>query len=513
MVELKRYLPARPQDFATLVIALAWFGYVILAGAWAYQSYQSSLQAAEDRVKSASLVVATHAQWVTQFAEQATKRIADVAGAQDAAYTDIAKGVEAALQGLPESVKIYIVNDQGRTRFTTDPDVQPVNITDRAYFRELKNGAQAYVSSLLISRVNGEQIFVFSRRLERDGRFDGTVNLSLSAEVMKPIWDAVDLGGDFAVSFIRDDGQLVARYPKPDRPLDMSQYVLFTDYLKQSPVGTYTAEASPLDGVERIVGYRKVASTPFIAIAAGDLGLLMRPFWQNVLIITVFTAIACLASIAAAWRIRLLVQKQEEQSAKLAQAFESNQFLLREIHHRVKNNLQSVMSLVRLHLKPGQGSQALTDRIKAMVEVHQLIYHHDSFVTLEAAPLIRAVVEGVLASFGSSIRPVYELDPAHVSNDRATALALLVNEVVSNSLKYGAAADGRSELTISLKISDRPGFFELEIRDNGPGFDGDSVQKGTGTRLIDGSIRQLDGSYAFTRRGGAVFTASLRLLD
>lgn len=510
---MKSYLPTRARDFATLVIAVAWLGYLALAISWAAQSYQNTLKAAEDRVSSSSLVVATHAQWVTEFAGQATRRIADVAQGEQSRYRDIVESVESAILGLPGSVKVYIVDADGNTRFSTDPDVKPVNITDRAYFKKLNEGAPDYVSSLLISRLNSEQIFVFSRRIEENGIFDGTVNLSLSAEIMKPIWDAVDLGGDFAVSFIRDDGQLVARYPKAEKPLDMSDYVLFTRYLKEAPVGTYAAEASPLDGVQRIVGYRKVEGTPFVAIAAGDLTLLMHPFWRTVTILTVVTALACLASIGAAWRIRSLVRAQEQQSAVLESALDRNQFLLREIHHRVKNNLQSVMSLVRLHLAPGEKSQALTDRIKAMVEVHQLIYQHDSYLAIDAALLIKAVAMSVVSSFGSNVAHIFVLEPAEVSNDRATALALLVNEIVSNSLKYATVGVEQPELHISLQSSDEAGYFWLRVKDNGPGFDSAKVARGTGTKLIEGSVRQLNGTFTLTSENGAVFEAHIKLLD
>lgn len=510
---MKNFLPTRAQNFATLVIAVAWLGYLLLAISWAAQSYHNTMKAAEDRVSSSSLVVATHAQWVTEFAGQATRRIADVAQGEQSRYRDIVESVENAIQGLPGSVKVYIVDAEGNIRFSTDPDVRPVNIRDRAYFKKLKEGAPDYVSSLLISRLNGEQIFVFSRRLEKDGAFDGTVNISLSTEIMKPIWDAVDLGGDFAVSFIRDDGQLVARYPKAEKPLDMSDYVLFTRYLEEAPAGTYAAEASPLDGVQRIVGYRKVDGTPFVAVAAGDLTLLMHPFWRTVTILTVVTALACLASIGAAWRIRSLVRAQEKQGVALSSALERNQFLLREIHHRVKNNLQSVMSLVRLHLAPGEKSQALTDRIRAMVEVHQLIYQHDSYLAIDAALLIKGVAQSVVSSFGSDTALHLDLEPAEVSNDRATALALLVNEVVSNSLKYGSVGVQQPELHVYLHSSNDAGYIWLEVRDNGPGFDSATITKGTGTKLMEGSVRQLDGTYTFTGENGASFKAHLKLLD
>ena len=170
----------------------------------------------------------------------------------------------------------YVVAADGRTLYSTDPGLKPIDIRDREYFKALEAGREDYVSSLLISRLSGDQIFVFSRRFEEAGVFAGVVTVSLSTELMKPIWEAVNLGGNFAVSFIRDDGQLVARYPKPEAGLDMSGYVLFTDYLKRAPTGTYMAEASPLDGVQRIVGYRKVEGTPFVAVAAADLDRMTR---------------------------------------------------------------------------------------------------------------------------------------------------------------------------------------------------------------------------------------------
>lgn len=120
---MKRYLPTRAQDFATLVIAVAWLGYVLLAAAWGLQSYRSSNRAAEERVTAASLVVATHAEWVTAFATQATRRIASIAIDDDVRERDIAAGVATAIEGLPASAKVYIVGAEGNTRFSTDPDV------------------------------------------------------------------------------------------------------------------------------------------------------------------------------------------------------------------------------------------------------------------------------------------------------------------------------------------------------------------------------------------------------
>ncbi|KQW27238.1 hypothetical protein ASE36_20050 [Rhizobium sp. Root274] len=511
---MERQSSASAQRFATRATFIAWIGFVALAVTWGVQSYHNTVRSAEDRVATSTHIVATHATWVYELGVQATRRIADAVkeprdpGNGGTTVRDISDAVE----GLPGAVKAYVVDAEGHTLYSTDPDVKPIDITDRDYFLALKEGRTEYVSSLLISRLNNDRIFVFSRRLERDGVFAGAVTVSLSGDIMKPIWESVDLGGSFSVGFIRNDGMLVARYPKPDRELDMSNHPLFTRYLKTAEEGTYLSEVSPMDGVRRLVGYRKVDGTPFIAIAAADYGLLMQPFWRDMAVLASVTILACLGSLAAAWRTRQLLRDQDHQSAALQVALENNEFLLREVHHRVKNNLQSVMSLIRLHMKGNEKSEALGNRIKAMVAVHEQIYQRDSFSELDAAELVETVTHNVVAAHGADVQVEFDLAPMMVSNDRATSLALLVNELVTNSLKYAFAEGEKGKLTLILQASGDEGFCNLEVIDNGRGFDQANLSKGTGTRLIEGSIRQLDGSFELDGSAGTRFKARIKLV-
>ena len=101
----------------------------------------------------------------------------------------------------------------------------------------------------------------------RDGRFAGAAIVSFDVMMLKDTWDSLGLDALSTVSLIREDGQLVARYPLAEGPLDLSKYVLFTDYLPKNAVGSYPA-LSPADGITRIVGYRKVPGTPFVALAS-----------------------------------------------------------------------------------------------------------------------------------------------------------------------------------------------------------------------------------------------------
>ncbi|PYB70394.1 sensor histidine kinase [Rhizobium wuzhouense] len=510
---MERQSSGSAQKFAARAGLIAWIGFVALAVTWGSQSYRNTVRTAQDRVVTSTQIVATHATWVYELGVQATRRIADTVRApRDPGYGGTVRDIADAVEGLPGSVKAYVIDEHGRTLYSTDPGVKPIDITDRDYFVALKEGRSEYVSALLISRLNNDRIFVFSRRLERDGAFAGAVTVSLSGDIMKPIWESVDLGGSFTVSFIRNDGQLVARYPEPDQGLDMSEHPLFTQYLEEADQGTYLSEASPVDGVRRLVGYRKVLGTPFIAVAAADYGLLMQPFWRDMAVLATVTVLACLGSLAATWRTRQLLRIQDHQSAALQVALENNEFLLREVHHRVKNNLQSVMSLIRLHMKGNEKSEALSNRIKAMVAVHEQIYQRDSFSEVDAAELVQTVAQNVVAAYGADVQVKFDLATTAVSNDRATSLALLINELVTNCMKYAFTDGDEGVVTVILRGPGEDGFCRLEVIDNGRGFDPAHQSKGTGTRLIEGSIRQLDGSFSIEGNAGTHFSARVRLV-
>jgi two-component sensor histidine kinase len=99
-----------------------------------------------------------------------------------------------------------------------------------------------------------------------------------------------------------------------------------------------------------------------------------------------------------------------------------------------------------------------------------------------------------------------------VSAEKATGLALLVNEVVTNAIKYAYPDGNEGGLWIALTAQENLGKSRLTIRDEGVGFDISAVTSGTGTRLVDGSVRQLDGTYEFQSQAGTQFSATLTLV-
>ncbi len=497
---------------AAVATAAALVALLSILGTWAAQSYFATINRAQERAMASAKIVSSHVSWIHQMGIQAVRRIDDALRLTDLKFDGSIRDMDVATQGLPERVQAYVVDAMGQTLYSTDPDIKPVDITDRDYFTAIRDGQTEYVSSLLISRINGEQIFVFSRRIVRQGYFMGAIMVSVPADITRPIWETVDLGGNYAVSFVRDDGMLVARYPLPDTTLDMSGYVLFTKYLKEAPSGTYFAEASPMDGVRRVVAYRRVEGTPFVAMAAADYDFLIKPFRQTLLMLGVVAVMIIGAATVVGWWIRQLLGAQERQSTQLAKALETNEMLLREIHHRVKNNLQSVISLVRLQMRGSEGFDALNSRIKSMIAVHEQIYKHDEYAEIDAAELIRAVVCSAITAHDARLNVEFDLQSQPVSAEKATALALLVNEVVTNAIKYAYPDGNEGGLWIALIAQEKLGKSLLTIRDEGVGYDISSATSGTGTRLVDGSVRQLDGTYEFQSQAGTQFSATLTLV-
>jgi two-component sensor histidine kinase len=493
---------------AAMIIVAMFVSLLLMLGLWLNTSYRDAVRRTEERAVAASRIVATNVSLLHSLARQALQRIDETLGDRIAPPASAkVPNINEAVADLPGQVKAYVVDGAGLTLYSTDPMVKPISIVDRPYFSDLAKGAKEHVSSLLISRLNGRQIFAFSRRLERNGRFAGAAVVSFEVEVLADVWEAVDLGPNSTVSFIRSDGQLVARYPLAEGPVDMSRYVLFTDYLRKAPAGTYDA-ISPVDGAHRIVAYQTVEGTGLVALASADYDFGIRRFWRDVAVAISVLVLAGIALLAAGQWIRHLRQRDAAQSQLLRNALADNQLLLREIHHRVKNNLQAVQSIIQLQRLPAETQQSLVDRISAMVAVHEQIYRHDEFSRLCARELLTSVVEKMVSAYGVPVTVDYDIDEIAVSTDNATPLALLTSELVTNILKY-AFPDGREgRISIVLKrIGERRARFS--IRDNGVGFDPQTARQGMGSRLIRGVVNQLNGTYAFHGSDGTTFTAEL----
>lgn len=188
--------------------------------------------------------------------------------------------------------------------------------------------------------------------------------------------------------------------------------------------------------------------------------------------------------------------------------------LLREVHHRVKNNFQIVSSLLELQTKGIEDEKALEmanegkNRVKSMALIHQKLYQNeDNLVNFDE--YIQLLVEELTSMFASNqdISTSVNSENMKFDVDTAIPLGLIINELITNAYKYAFDESKVNELKISIDKSDNDDY-RLIISDNGPGLK-DSIDikkiKTLGLRLVTRLVKQLQGSIIQTNLNGAYF--------
>jgi two-component sensor histidine kinase len=210
---------------------------------------------------------------------------------------------------------------------------------------------------------------------------------------------------------------------------------------------------------------------------------------------------------------------------QVEQQIKEKETLLKEVHHRVKNNLQTVSSLLSLQSRSIEDDtvknliKSSQNRVISMAMVHEMLYMRDDLSKIEFKSYVQELSEYLVKSVkgvDNNIKLNLNIPDIQLGIDTAIPLGLLINEAISNALKYGIKDDEDGEIHIALKQVHDQGF-ELEIGDNGPGYS-DSINykntKSLGLKLIHNLVRQLKGTI--TRDGskkGTNYLIKFRELD
>ena len=499
-ISAKRVVVGLALLFLALFISI--FAYFIAVG------IRQTQQRFEERSAAGAQVVATSAYWISEVANQTLRRVDTALGPEMSASPEEFAPV---LEGLPAITEVYVIDALARTIYSTVPGAEQVSVADREYFTALRDGASFYTSPMIVSRLTDDQIFVFSKRVERAGTFAGAIMVSFSGKLLEDLYSTLGLETGSTVSLVRDDGQLVARFPPAEAPIDLSNLPLFTEYLPKSDQGTYVSPTSPVDGIARVVSYRRVPETSLVALTSIASGPGWASFTRAIVTVLFITSPIILGLVLGCWWIIRLLTRDARQAADLQAAAELNTMLFREIHHRVKNNLQSVQALVRMQNIPDDAKRDLQARFAAMAAMHEHIYKHDRYLDIDAHDFVPAVVDQVKLAYGASAELVYDIEHLAIDRDHATPLALLLSELVTNAFKY-AFVDRQDDGLLAISLKGLPdGMALLTVLDNGVGMDIDGERKSMGMRLIKGVVGQMGGTCTFRSADGLIFEAKLSL--
>ncbi len=207
------------------------------------------------------------------------------------------------------------------------------------------------------------------------------------------------------------------------------------------------------------------------------------------------------------------VEDRKKAQAAITASLEEKEILLKEIHHRVKNNLQVTSSLLYLQSKNIRDKKAKSyleesqNRIKSMAMIHEKLYRSENFAHINSRDYIRDLATYVFRSYsanGRKIKLTIHVDPIEFDLDTAIPCGLILNELVSNAIKYAFPGNKKGEIIISLKeIQDDQ--VALSVKDNGIGIPEDFDPENSaslGLQLVNSLVRQLEGTVEFKNNGG-----------
>jgi PAS domain S-box-containing protein len=199
------------------------------------------------------------------------------------------------------------------------------------------------------------------------------------------------------------------------------------------------------------------------------------------------------------------ITEKQQASEEIRESLKEKEILLKEIHHRVKNNMQVISSILNLQSSYVEDKNTLLilqesrDRIRSMAMIHESLYKRDDFSSIDFSGYIDNLVQNLVSSYqvGQKIKINKDLQRVSIDLDQAIPCGLLVNEVITNSLKYGWDEEGTGNINIALKKEDNT--ITIEIGDDGRGLpeEFDLIKSDTlGLQLIITLVEQLDGQLS-----------------
>jgi two-component sensor histidine kinase len=412
-----------------------------------------------------------------------------------------------------------------------------LNLADMDIFRQVRTSNAMAVSRELTSRVTGQPVIEAMLALKKaDGSFDGAVSISLDIHWIDYVIRAANLPPGAVVAVYDRSGKVIAT----NKPMVARAIAA---QAQNAVGGGETSTATDSRGVTwRYGNAALIGNTIFVAFAMGEgrlfgptylhvgldflLPILMIGFaWFAIRLATdrqVNQWIAYLRRIAAAYRsghyairsdlaeapvefqqlgdaMSEMADGIQDRDRRLREAVDIKTTLIREIHHRVKNNLQIVMSLLSIQanqVKDVAAREALMQaqtRINALALVHRILNELEDQSTLDISQLLDELSHQIAGGMsGENVRIVVDVESREVSGNVAVALALFTVEALTNIFKHAFPGGRQGVIRVSLGAAP-DGRLKLAIADDGIGFSADETGKSVGSRLIKTFGMQLGG--------------------
>jgi PAS domain S-box-containing protein len=208
------------------------------------------------------------------------------------------------------------------------------------------------------------------------------------------------------------------------------------------------------------------------------------------------------------------ITERKKAEEKIKKSLKEKEVLLREVHHRVKNNLQIISSIINLQANNTKVEEIkmiikeIRNRILSMALIHEKLYQSDNIAKVDFATYVRSLIRGLFSTYAVTEKKIkidIDIYDVQLNLDFVVPCGLIINEVVSNSIKYAFPGDMSGRIKVSFQPSEDGKGFVLDIIDNGVGMPGHidfNKTETLGLRLIRALITQLNGKVSIDRATG-----------
>lgn len=491
-----------------------------------------------DRLTQSAQSLAADENNLLASAEQIARAVSSVA-----AVRSISPGCDSvlkdALVGITYFGNLARIDQLGTVRCSALPEAKGLSVTSLPLFKQARKSNVFVVSGELPSAVLKRPVVAGMLPLHGPGgQFTGTLAIALDAKWLNSLMrthaiakDAVVFVYDTQRNILSTNNQAVATALVAGLVPGSNRSAL-RDGVDNTGAG-WTFSETRLRGGSMFVGYGMRKSTLFsatyISVAADFLTpvLMIILAWTAIWFATeqqVTRWISHLRRISAAYRgghysvrprlsgaprefvalgdgLSEMASSIQDRDHRLRDAVEQKTILIREIHHRVKNNLQVVMSLLSLQaaqVREPSAREALLQaqvRIGAMALVHRILHEIEFQPTVDIGrvihDLVHQIAEGMQGNDGI-VRIDESIVSRNVSGDVAVPIALFVAEALTNTYKHAFPPGSNGVISLNLGPAAN-GSLRLTIADNGTGFDNITEAGGLGSRLIDLLAQQING--------------------
>ncbi|MGY0829734.1 sensor histidine kinase [Azospirillum argentinense] len=474
-----------------MVCAVALLLTLGLSASFALRDRAAALQHAQDTAGNASLLVAEHAARLVETSDLILKQAVQLAGPADAPLPSDRAGWEryaALVRGTPYLVSIWLFDAEGNAVLSTRRFPTPaMNVADRDYFvAQRAGGSEAggnlFITALDSNRYSQEPLILLARPLAAaPGQFRGVALVAVSPRYVRDIYKSFDFDYARSITLRRADGTVLL-------------------HETQGPDATDSAAAEAA-GEPEISALRRVDSVPVTAEVAIPVSSVMER-WHGQLWTYISYALAALAAVSVVGGMALQRARRERQAesalqhaydtleervhqrtaeleqtnAQLETAVTDKEVLLKEVQHRVKNNLQVICSLLRLQAaRIDEPARRAFDeslrRIQCMSLMQELLYRSDQPARIDFADYLRQLCDGLVRSTNptGARLTVNAPQPWSLDVDQATPLALIASELVSNALLHAFPLGHPGTITVELLPEGEEGM-RMVVRDDGTGL-------------------------------------------